>query len=779
MRLESVVRLQFRLRWAILGVFLVLVLVAGWQARRLAFDFSPQRIFVSEDEEYSFLERLHRVFGRDDNRLLVHVRASDVFSREAVDYLFALHDELVDIDGIASVDDLTNAVVVRGGSLAPTPLLPRGSEDLDAIRSLAETQPLVAGRLVAADGRATLISVAIADNRMDYDDLAPIVDAVLTTVESRSRPLGVHAAVVGIPLARVLLVERLTADQLGFLPLCVLLFHVVLWIVFRDLRAVLVPLAAVLVSLLFTAALMAATAEPINIINNVLPTLLFVIGVSDAIHLVARYRQELVAGVKQSLALEITVSHLGFACLLTSVTTAVGFASLAVGRLEILRRFGLYAAAGVLISYLATVILVPIVLSYLAPALRGRSRSVNERIERAAAVTARFTTRRRVAILAAGATLAAASLVMASRVEVENYLFESFPDDDPVVEANRLLEADFPGIIPFTIAVEWEPGTAVLSPEVLRYVAELGRFLESREEIGGVFSIVDILEELNAATHLGDPAWRRLPQSAQEAARLLGTLEQVSPSTRERTPLSRIYSGEERLLRISGTTGDIGSRALGRVAAAIEGRLREDAGRQSELGLVCVLSGDGPVGSGAVDRLIGDMFRSLLVAFAVIFVIMIVVLGSLRTAAISMIPNVFPLVLTLGIMGAIGLELQVPTVIVFSVALGLAVDDTIHFMVRFREEWKRVATGDLESRYRDSIERTLRGTGQAIFATSVLLAAGYSVLLFSRFPITQKFGIGMLITVTGALIGDLLVLPACLAAFKPFRAGDGDEPGAR
>jgi len=771
MRLESIVRVQFRLRWGILAALLCLLVVAGWQARRLEFDFSPQRVFVSTDEEYRFLERLHRVFGRDDSRLLVHVRAQDVFSREAVDYLFGLHDALVAIDGVAAVDDMANAVVVRGGSLAPTLLMPRDSDDLEAVRSLALSQPLFAGRLVTADSGATLISVSIADDRMDYDALAPIVNAVLTTVESRRRPPGLYAEVIGIPLARVLLVDRLTADQLSFLPLCLVLFFVVLWILFRDLRAVLVPLAAVLVSLIFTAALLAATGEPINIINNVLPTLLFVIGVSDAIHLVARYRQELVARVEQSRALEITVSRLGVACLLTSVTTAVGFASLAVSRLDILRRFGLYAAAGVLICYVITVVLVPIVLSYLAPALGGRSRSVNARIERIATLTAAFATRRRGVVLVAAAILVAGSLALASRVEVENSLFDSFPDDDPLVEANRQLEADFPGIIPFTIAVEWEPGTEVLSPKVLRYLAELSHFLESRDEIGGVLSIVDVLEELNAATHLGDPDWRRLPQSSEEAQRLLAILEVTDSAS-----LARLYSAEERLLRITGTTGDIGSSALGRVAEVIEARLRADSGRQRELGLRCVLSGDGPVGSGAVDRLIGDMFRSLFVAFAVIFVIMIAVLGSVRTAAISMILNVFPLVLTLGVMGLIGLDLQVPTVIVFSVALGLAVDDTIHFMVRFKEEWRAETTSDLDSRYRVSIEKTLRGTGQAIFATSVLLAAGYSVLLFSRFPITQKFGIGMLITVTGALIGDLLILPACLAAFQPMRVADGDQP---
>jgi len=235
--------------------------------------------------------------------------------------------------------------------------------------------------------------------------------------------------------------------------------------------------------------------------------------------------------------------------------------------------------------------------------------------------------------------------------------------------------------------------------------------------------------------------------------------------------VSRLFAPSERLLRISASAPDVGSRALARTVAAIRDRLEADAGRHAELGLTCRLGGDGLVGSEAVDRLIGDMFRSLLVAFAVIFVIMIFVLRSFAAAALSMIPNMLPLLFTLAVMGAVGIDLQVPTIIVFTVALGLAVDDTIHFMVRFREEWRRETAVDPEERYRCTIARTFRGTGQAIFATSVLLGAGYSVLLLSSFPITQKFGVGMLLTVTGALVGDLFVLPACLAFFRPFREG--------
>ena len=775
---ERLADLLLRRRRVIVCAFLVLVFLAGWVASGLGFDFSPQNIFVSGSADFVLLEELQEVFGRDDNVLLVVVEGPDVFSAEMVGYLRLLHDGLAAIDGIERVEDLTVLDTVAIGDSLASPLLPEGGS-LEVARERALEHPLVRSRWVSEDGRAMLMSLSVAEARMDYENLAPVVEGASRVLKETTQPAGVQAALVGIPAARVLLVDRLTGDQLRFLPLCLLLFFLVLWVFFGDLRTVVVPLLAVGVTLLLVAALLVLSGEKINIINNVLPTLLFVIGASDAIHLVSRYRQEMQAGVERKTALRTAIVHLGVACFLTSITTAIGFASLAVGRLDILQRFGLFAALGVMVAYGVTIVLVPLALSTMKRPLSRAAGRANAIAERAASQVATFTVRHRYAILCVTFVLMSGAAFMATRVEVENYLFEAFPEDDALVEANRRLESRFPGIIPFTIAVRWEEGQDPLRPSVLAYLDELADFLSSVDEVGGVFSIVDVLSEINVALHGGDPLWRRAPLEEGVARGQLGTLGQLAAGGRLAGLAERFYSEEHRLLRITGSTGDIGSRALARTARTIEARLEADREIHRQLGLSCFLSGDGRVGSAAVDRLIGDLFRSLLVAFGFIFIVLIWALGSFRSALVAMVPNVFPLLLTLGLMGTLGLDLQVATVIVFSVALGLAVDDTIHFMIRFREEWAVESVEDADERYARCIERTLRGTGQAIFATSLLLAVGYSVLLLSNFPITQRFGVGMLMTVSAALIGDLLVLPACLSVFKPFAKTSSSRPEGR
>jgi predicted RND superfamily exporter protein len=763
--IDAVVRFQFRHRRWILLLLGLLVAVALLGLGSLRVDFSPQKIFVSGGEQYGFLETVHEVFGRDDSTMVVHVRADDLFAAVAVDYLERLHLRLAAVEGVVAVSDLSTVRLARPGLLLPVPVLPAADSDRDEARRFAQAHPLLVGRLLSEDGRGTLMAVEVDAERIGYTQLRPVVEAVRSAVQGEPRPVGVESSVIGIPVARVVLVGRLIADQMTFMPICIAFFFLVLWFFFREVRAVVVPMAAVLIGLVLVGGAMGFAGQRIDIINNVLPTLLFVIGVSDAIHLVARYRQELAAGVEQWPALRSTCVHLGVACLLTSVTTAIGFASLGLGRLEILRRFGLWAAGGVMATWVVTVVLVPLVLSYMPPILRAGSLTVNRFAERLAVGLAELTLARRREILVASGVVVAAAAYYAGEVRVENSLYESFPPGDAVVSANRRLEKDFAGIIPLSVVVQWEEAQAPPAGDTLRYLEELAAFVGSQPGVGAVLSPADLVAEANVVSHGGDPAWRRVPSNDEQAELLWSLLRAADGEQSGGDVLASLYREDRRMLRIVAQVGDVGSSALRALSAAIEGRLAADAGRHRQLGVHCRLSGDGPVGSAAVDRLIGDMFRSVLVAFAVIFLILVVVLRSLSAALVSMVPNVFPLLITLGVMGVLGMHLQVPTIIVFSVALGLAVDDTIHFMVRYREE----LTAGGEADWEGALRRTFIGTGQAIVATSVVLAVGYAVLLTSRFPITGRFGFGMLVTVAAALVGDLLVLPACLATVRPFR----------
>lgn len=744
---------------------------AGAAAAWLRIDFTPQRIFESQGDEFTYLELVQKEFGHEDDLLLVHVQVPQgVLTPEGVDLVRRLHERLAAVPSIERVDDLTTAYVVRRGR-GPTPLLGEGA-DLAEVSSLALADPLLAGRVLSRDGRAALVVAHVEEGRDRYDELSPPVDACDAIVRGLEVPPGAELTVTGVPVARVRIAQSLMRDQTVFFPICGLLFLVILWFMFRDLRAVLLPLFAVGFAIAYTTGFLAVSGQPIDIINNVLPVLIFVIGISDAIHLLVRYRHELESGKPQREALAVTVRHLMAACFLTSFTTAAGFGSLAVAKIQILVRFGLSAAVGVMIAYVVVVVLVPAVLSMWGSTLSQAGRETDERIQVLSERLGGWVAAHRWSVLIVGGLALALAGGFAAQVREENNIYEAFPADSPLVIANDRLERDFMGIVPISLVIRWEEGRSPLEPESLAYLAELEAQLQA--EGFPTLSLLDLLREVRYARADADPSARRLPTTQAEAFQLLTLLEFGLQQAGRASELERLFKPQARLLRITARGKDEGARVLNARFERIEERLALDAERLAGLGLEVRLSGGGPVASRGVNALILDLFGSLLLAFVVIFPTMCVLLRSLWAGLVSMIPNVTPLLLTLGFMGLVGMDLRVTSVIVFSVSLGLAVDDTIHFMARFRAEWEAEPPtppgdpGALDAAYLRALLRTYRGTGGAIVTTTVLLAAGYSALLFSGFPITRVFGLCMEVTVIGALLGDLFLLPACLLILKPF-----------
>jgi len=748
---------RFRLLW--LGLLLGGLLGALVGLRSLHFDFTSQDLFKSRSADYRTLVKLQQALGRQDNAAVVLVTAPDVLAPEVLQFLGQLRRQLADVPGIIRVHGLPDAYYSAPGQLLPQPILSAGSGA--ALRKVVMSQPLIAGRIVSRDSQATVLLARVDTELMRFGDLEPVMEALFAAIEQAQTPAGVTVRVTGVPPARVLIVQRMIQDQQTFTPICALLFIFLLWALFRDFRAMAVALWAVLISIVYFVGMLGAAGKTIDILNNVYPTLIFVIGLSDGIHLLFRYRELLARGVGQQPALEQTVQHLAAACFLTSFTTAIGFASLGVARLEILQRFGLWAASGLMIAYVVTVVLIPLILSYLKPIMRPSMKASERRSRRAFLRLSLWVQRHPRKILAVSAVIVCLCIWLGSKINVTNNLYEAFPDDDPMVQTNSLVERHFSGVVPFSIVVEWDSGSPV-RPEVLRYLQELSRFLDAQQLSDPGLSIADLIAEANLALNLGAAGQRRIPDSAKLCQQLLGQTRLLLAQRGEAGLVDMLYNEQARMLRIHAWTGDHGANVIGAMFTSIRQRLAADRARQEQLGIRCYLSGDGPVASEGINRLIEDLFSSLILAFGVIFIVMVLLLRSIKTALISMIANVVPLLVTLGFISLSGMDLRVTTVIVFTVSLGLAVDDTIHFMARFRAEFQRHPS------YAKALNRTFIGTGRAIVVTTVVLGIGFGVLLTSRFPISRTFALCMEVTVLAALLGDLLFLPACLLVFKPM-----------
>jgi len=720
-------------------------------ASRVRYDFTPQQLFEAADRDAAFadFEEVRRVFGRDDGTLLVVLdtgAGGDSLTRPCRDWLRGLTEHFADQPFVERSLSVGNAVTARTGAdgevwIGPIDDLP--PEDVAA-------DPLFAGTFFSKDRRWAAAWLTFDDEHRRIEPLREAVGAVRARLAAHPPPPGTKASLGGIPRVRVDVADSLRSDQLTFTPLASAILMLLLWFTFRRIPQTILPQVTVGVAILWAVGMMGWLGVPVDILTNALPPLLLVIGVSDTLHLLARDAEE--AGGDRVAGLSRTVRVLAIACLLTSLTTAAGFASLGVSHTAILRRFGLTLAVGVLGAYLATLGVLPQALVRFRPA--QPTRAATRLFTGIALACGGLALRRpRLVALACVLTVGALATFGIARVEVNLKLTEVYPSDHPVTRLQRTIDASLGGAVPVDVVLTLpEPG-GHRDPEVLRRVDRLQARITKLEGVASARSAVDLLASIHRALAGSDAG--RLPDSAALAAQewLVADLGE------DPLPVDRFVADDGQRLRIFLRMADLGGRNTLRVLDAIEAA-------QAEIfadlpGVRLSFGGDGFLAARNLSRLIRDLFASLTLASVFIFVTLLLVLRSPRLALVAILPNASPLLVTVGVMGLTGLDLDVTNVVVFSIALGLAVDDTIHMVYRFREE--QAAGGDFEA----VMDRTLRGSGQAVVLTSLLLSAGLLVLLTSDFVPTRRFGALTCLTLATALLADLLLLPALLKLTEP------------
>jgi len=752
-----------RRRWLVLLLLLLITAAMGLGLRRLRFDFSPEAVFETGGEEERRWRALCRTFGKDDAVVTLVVRhAGGVLRREVLAY----------------VDRLTHAAsrepfVARSRGLTTVRLaISRGDElRVGALgRSIGEAQirgnPLLEGLLVNDARTATSVVVELAPSHARAVERMREATARLRALASRSRPPpGVTVQLYGLPDMRVEGVRIMRQEQRLLLSVMVAVFGLVLLVLFgwRVVTAV-APLLAVALTLVWTLGLMGHSGMPLGMMTSVLPLLLFAIGISDAIHLLSRYREELAGGADKAAALPAATSRLAAACLVTSVTTAVGFASLISSRTSVLVQFGWIAAAGVMFAYAATILQVPVLLSFVKPLSPAPRRRVQPRLDRWLSALSRLVLARPGRVLAL--TLAGAALLTlgAASVRLDVKQRGGLDPSSELALRYAAAEADAGGLVSLVVGLRSDRARGLRSAAVLRRVWALQRFIEEQPGASRTLSPASLVRELKAALKgrvppTADPQRDpNLPDSDEQLAQLL----LVASMGETDLPWERYVTSDWRQLRITARFEDRGSRAHAPVFAKIERRARALFADQA--GVTVQLSGQGQLAVVALHQFIEDLLLSLLVAAAVIFVVIGLLFRSWRTGLISVVPNLLPLYCAMGYMGLRGIPLNGITVVAFPVALGLVVDDTIHFLARYREE-RRAHPLPV------ALERTLRGAGRPIVATTGLLALGISAMLLSFFLASQQLAEVLIVAVVCALPADLLVLPALLRLW-----GEGEAP---
>lgn len=737
--------------WAIA----ILTVLAVYFSSQLKFDYNFENFFPEDDPDTEYYKYFRSRFETDNDFAVIGlVNKEGIFERSFLERVDSLGDELRKIPDVVEVNSAIDLKQIKRdpliGQIFERPIIRIDQPDYYKIDStkIYDNERWV-GTFFSEDAKALLIQLRHTEflSKEGCDTLAINLENCLLT----SGFDEYH--VVGRAVGQEYYVNLMQTELMVFVSISIVLVVIFLIIAFRSFWGVWVPITVVLLSIIWTLGTMSVTGKRIDLMLTILPTILFVVGVSDVVHVISRFFEGLRNGMPKLEALKVTFKEIGLATLLTSVTTAIGFLTLLTSSIRPLSEFGIYTAIGVFLAFILAYSLLPAVLVLSKPP-RIVEKAPQKIFWNKTLLTAySWTIRNRIALLISAVGVALLSFWGISKVEVNNFLLEDLKDGDPLKEEFMFFERNFAGARPFELAVTLKDTS--MSPfdlEVLKEVDKIDDYLKGTYEVGDVISPAVMVKTAYQTWQGGSNDFYRLPQDQRMVNRMMGMMK--GPELKK---FVRLYvDDEEGLLRVSGKTDDLGSK----IFTVRDQEFLKWAESNINSNLVELkITGTAKLIDSNNQYLAKNMIGGLLIAFAVIALIAGIMFKSLKMVIISLIPNIFPLIMIGGIMGFSGIYLKVSTSIIFTIAFGIAVDDTIHFLSKLR-----LQLGEGKSMLY-ALKRTFISTGKAIILTSIILCGGFLTLVSSDFLGTYYVGLLISLTLLFAVLADLFILPVLVILF--------------
>jgi predicted RND superfamily exporter protein len=781
--LETFGHLVYHHHWKVLLLMLILAGSLISQLPKLTMDTSTEGFLHPDDPTLLQYNRFREQFGRDE-MVVIAIQAEKVFEQEFLQKLLALHRELEDnVPYLDDIDSLINARNTRGaeGELIVEDLLEQWPEDeaaLAAVRERALSNVLYRNLVLSEDG--TIATIAIKtdayssagveeDVMAGFEDESPataaeerpfltdaenseLVNAVRNIVKKYDGP-GFRIHLAGSPMVSDVLKRSMQSNIARFMLLALAAIAVVLALLFRRTSGVILPFVVVITSLLSTLGLMAMLGIPLKIPTQIMPSFLLAVGVGASVHLLAIFYRNLQLRDDKEQAIADALGHSGLAIIMTSLTTAAGLASFSGAEVAPISDLGIIAAIGILISLVYTLVLVPLLLSLFPIKAKNEeaSRRRHVRMDNILESIARFSTQRSRLVLTVSAVILVAGLIGAGQARFSHKPYEWLSLEEPVRQGNDFVDQNLKGASFIEVVVDTGRENGLYEPATMQGLEQLNREVENIDTgnlyVGKTLSLADILKETNRALNENREEFYTIPDNRQLIAQELLLFENSGSDDLEDFVDSRFQIARF-TAKLPWTDGIYYEDFI----ADLKQRFHRVLGDDVDLavtGMVALLGR-------TMHATILTMTESYLIAAVVITLMMILLIGNLRIGLVAMIPNLTPIILTLGLIGWSGMPLDLFTILIGSIAIGLAVDDTIHFMHNYRRYHHD--TGDVD----EAVRLTLLTTGRAMLVTTVVLSIGFFLYTFANLSNLRNFGVLTGFTIIMALMADFFLAPALM-----------------
>ncbi len=759
--MKKIIRFSVHRPWWVIGIVLCITGFFLTQVPRVKIDPRVEIVLKQNNPVEAVYNRNKQEFESYAD-ILIGMLHTDVYNPGSLEKIWKITREVEDLEGVKKVTGILNVKNITGseGGLDVSPLaeegeVPSSREELLELREKAASWGVYEGVYVTADGTGTALSVVL-DGTVETDDIVPIYYTLLDIVEKYEGPEEFFIS--GPTVVEALQGHYMIKDLKLLVPLVNIVLLGFLFLFFRNFRGMVLPLLAVGIGSIWTIGLMSLLDVPLTMVTSVLPVALIAVGSAYGIHVLENVFSDAEEGRTGSSGITASVTRVSLPVIMAGLTTIASFMSLCTSAIVPLKQFGALSGFGLLVAVAISLTFVPAVLSVAESRgwkYRSHHHSNKDLIGPALGFFSRTSLTRSRLILGISLMLFVLSAGGGLLVKSDLNLIEDFRTGSPIRVADEILNDKFGGTSLFNVVLDSMEPDDIKDPAVLREMDTLQNRLMGMEDIGKAVSVVDFIKRMNQAMHEGDPAYYTIPESQELVAQYLLLFSFSGGSGELDSFVDFDYSSGQILLQMKSQSGYLAQDVVDEVNDYQERELESPR-------IAGIFTTGLSMLAKEFNRLVvQSQVRSFTVSFILVILIVSVMFRSIKLGCYSVVPLVVPIVLNFGIMGVTGIKLNAATAIIASLAIGIGIDYSIHFLSRYRHEIR------LHESVEKAIETSLNTSGRAILYNALAVAAGFLVLVPSNFVIISQLGILVALVMITTSLASITLLPAILKIFPP------------
>lgn len=755
---KYIIRIILRYRWTNLSILFVISIILGYNALQVRMSYEMAQMLPETDSVYINYSKFKERFGEDGVVMFVGIKDAHIKELESFNQWYDLTEDLRLIPGVeTTLSSAKSFNLVKDDSLRKfviSPIFknkPKTQNELDSLIKILKSNPFYSG-LLFNDKNSTILAITLDKDFIGSNSRFGLTNNILERVDEFTQKTGIQVHISGLPYIRIIMSKIVKEELLLFISLTLLIASILLFLFFKSMKAVIFPMIIVMLSVIWSLGILAIFGFKITILTGILPPLVTIIAVENNIFLLNKYYQEYRKHGNKVKALARMIQTVGTPMLLTNITTAVGFAAFIITNNTMLIEFGIITSISIVMVFILSLMLVPIFFNMLPnPRFKHLKYLDRKSLSNIIDLIKNIVTNKRPAVYWTSLVIILLGIWGMTLLKTTGNVVDDIPQDSEIYSDLEFFENEFNGVLPFEIQIDTKKEKGVMQMSTIKRISRLQDSLAEYPEFSKSLGIADLVKIAKQSYFNGNPDKYSLPNSNERAFIMNYIPNEYSGNT---SLLKSFMDSSMSVTRVSVQMRNIGSHEIDNLVNDLRPKIdsifnpdRYDV----------IMTGTSIVFLKGTSFLIKNLFYSLMLAVLVIALMMALLFQSIKMALIAILPNLLPLILTAALMGFLDINIKPSTIIIFSIALGISVDNTIHFLSRYRialkkSEWNR----------RYSVMYALEETVQSMIYSSIVLFLGFSVFMFSSFGGTQSLGKLISFTLLIAMLSNLVLLPSLL-----------------